>query len=176
MYHRYFLYSRNFINYPTFTHKKMLSPLSSILILLACCCCHLTSADMPICSNPAFYQTNNPVCDINGKYCCECVSFVKRCTGDNGRSTSQWKKGKKVRGNSIAAGTAIATFLGNGGTTFQSGNGHAAIFISQDSKGINVWDQFHKRDGSCKTVAPRYLPFGNPSGSSNDGDKFYVIG
>jgi len=98
------------------------------------------------------------------------------CSGDNARATTAWKKGIKVRGNSIPVGTAIATFLGNGGTSFQSGKGHAAIFISQDSKGITVWDQYNNKDGSCKTVGKRYLPFGNPSGSSNDGDQFYVIG
>ena len=80
-----------------------------------------------------------------------CLSRV--CTGDH-RRTGDWKQGRKVRhanalvisverfvqvrGASIPVGTAIATF-----TSGQYG-GHAAIFISQDTSGIQVWDQVRR--------------------------------
>jgi hypothetical protein len=41
----------------------------------------------------------------------------------------------QVRGASITSGTAIATFP-NG-----KYSGHAAIYVGQDSNGIQVWDQ-----------------------------------
>ncbi|CAF4206851.1 unnamed protein product [Rotaria magnacalcarata] len=103
-----------------------------------------------LCNNPERYSGRS-VCDHSGKiiislfttyslmlllggYCGECVSFVKKCTGDR-RATSQWRQGRKVRAARVPYGTAIATFP-NG-----KYSGHAAIYISQDSIGIQVWDQ-----------------------------------
>ncbi|CAF2600367.1 unnamed protein product [Rotaria sp. Silwood2] len=92
----------------------------------------------------------------------ECVSFVKICTGDR-RKTDQWRRGAKVRGSNIASGTAIATF------PYGKYKGHAAIYISQDRSGIQVWDQWKGHSVSQRTI--RW----NGSGLSNNGDSFYVI-
>ncbi|CAM2718038.1 unnamed protein product [Rotaria socialis] len=130
------------------------------------------------CNNPERYSGRN-VCDHSGKiiislfttysrmlllgdYCGECVSFVKKCTGDR-RATSQWRQGKRVRTTRVPYGAAIATFP-NG-----KYSGHAAIYISQDSVGIQVWDQWRGHTVSKRTI--RW----NGTGLSNNGDSFYVI-
>ncbi|CAF2832439.1 unnamed protein product [Rotaria sp. Silwood2] len=116
------------------------------------------------CGNPSQYSGKS-LCDHLGKlvfplliicnyllflggYCGECVSFIKICTGDR-RTTSQWGKGIKVRGANIASG-------------------HAAIYMSQDSNGIRVWDQWVGHPISQRTI--RW----NGSGISNNGDSFYA--
>jgi hypothetical protein len=77
-----------------------------------------------------------------------CVDFVKAAAGLP-RITA-WREGAPVRGNPhIARGTAIATFEPDGSYTSESGN-HAAIYLSQDDRGIWVYDQWrgqpvHKR-------------------------------
>ncbi|CAF3199214.1 unnamed protein product [Rotaria socialis] len=113
------------------------------------------------CNNPERYSGRN-VCDHSGDYCGECVSFVKKCTGDR-RATSQWRQGKRVRTTRVPYGAAIATFP-NG-----KYSGHAAIYISQDSVGIQVWDQWRGHTVSKRTI--RW----NGTGLSNNGDSFYVI-
>ncbi|CAF0901416.1 unnamed protein product [Rotaria sordida] len=113
------------------------------------------------CGNPSQYAGRS-LCDPSGGYCGECVSFVKICTGDR-RTTHQWRPGTRVRGANIASGTAIATFP-NG-----KYRGHAAIYISQDKNGIQVWDQWKGHPVSRRTI--RW----NGSGLSNNGDSFYVI-
>jgi hypothetical protein len=51
--------------------------------------------------------------------------------------TTQWRKGALVKGHrNLAAGTVIATFNESG--HYQ---GHAAIYESQTTTGINVIDQ-----------------------------------
>ncbi|CAF0875451.1 unnamed protein product [Adineta ricciae] len=113
------------------------------------------------CSNPGQYGGKS-LCDHAGGYCGECVSFVKICTGDR-RSTGQWVRGVKVRGAGIPYGTAIATFP-NG-----KYYGHAAIYTGQNADGIQVWDQWVGHAVSTRTI--RW----NGSGTSNNGDSFYVI-
>jgi len=88
-------------------------------------------------------------------------------------------KGMKVRGANIAVGTAIATFNLNNGQKYDSkasqpGKGHAAIYISQNSAGIQVWDQWVGHPVSTRTL---YFNGGVPNtkGNSNDGDQFFVI-
>jgi hypothetical protein len=66
------------------------------------------------------------------------------------------------------AGTVIATF--NAAGTYE---GHAAIYVSQTSDGVNVYDQY-VTPPSPKAVGPRTLRWGAP-GNSNNGDKFYVV-
>ncbi|WP_152554925.1 BPSL0067 family protein [Serratia sp. DD3] len=70
-----------------------------------------------------------------------------------------------VKGATIATGTAIATFN-------QRGNyeGHAAIYIKQDKKGIYVYDQWTSRP-----LNERLIIFRGYGDVSNDGDQFYVI-
>lgn len=68
-----------------------------------------------------------------------------------------------MRGSNLQSGTGIATFP-NGRYS-----GHVAIYVSQDSKGIRVWDQWRG-----KAVSQRTISFGG-RGLVNDGNNYYVI-
>ncbi|CAM4803898.1 unnamed protein product [Rotaria magnacalcarata] len=96
------------------------------------------------CINPSRYS-GQTVCDPFGRKCGECVSFVKKCTGDE-RKTSQWRQGRKVRDASISSGTAIATFPDG------AYSGHAAIYMGQDHNGIHVWDQWRGHPVSQRII------------------------
>jgi hypothetical protein len=102
-----------------------------------------------------------------------CVDFVKVAAGVP--RTGAWQEGALVRGNShIERGTAIATFDSDDSYTSESGN-HAAIYLSQDDRGIWVYDQWRGRP-----VHKRLIPFEGGSGAkwgskSNDGKRFAVI-
>jgi hypothetical protein len=102
-----------------------------------------------------------------------CVDFVKAAAGVP--RTAAWQEGAPVRGNpQIARGTAIATFEPDGGYTSESGN-HAAIYLSQDDRGIWVYDQW-----SGQPVHKHLIRFEGGSGGkrgskSNDGTRFAVI-
>jgi len=88
--------------------------------------------------------------------------------------TIKWKAGEKIKGNmSIPKGTAIATFFDGVYPNKLHGN-HAAIYISQDSKGIWVIDQFVTSNPQRQYINKRRLDFGDPK-SSNNGNLFYVI-
>lgn len=104
----------------------------------------------------------------------QCVAFVKAAAGTP--ATSFWKEGIKVRGNgsSLKAGTAIATFTDGAYPSHVTGN-HAAIFISETSDGIWVYDQW-KSATSTQPVHKRLIRFrGGVGSASNDGDRFSVI-
>lgn len=111
--------------------------------------------------------------DGAGNFPGECVSIVKKFCAPAMPPTKQWRRGAKVQGKKdVRGGTAIATFQTNG--RFKSRDGHAAIFVDQDDKGITVWDQFnHPKKG----VGTRYLPFKNSKDvtDGNDGSNFYII-
>jgi hypothetical protein len=102
-----------------------------------------------------------------------CVDFVKVAAGVP--LTAAWREGVTVRGNrNIEPGTAIATFESDGSYTSESGN-HAAIYLSQDDRGIWVYDQWQGR-----AVHKRLIPFEGGGGAkwgskSNDGRRFAVI-
>jgi hypothetical protein len=102
-----------------------------------------------------------------------CVDFVKVAAGVP--RTGAWQEGALVRGDShIVRGTAIATFDADGSYTSESGN-HAAIYLSQDDRGIWVYDQWRGQP-----VHKRLIPFEGGSGAkwgskSNDGKRFAVI-
>lgn len=76
-----------------------------------------------------------------------CVSLIKTCS--EAPHTKHWKQGAKVLNQTkLTPGTVIATFK-NGRYPNKTG-WHAAIYISHDSDGIWVWDQWkgkpvHKR-------------------------------
>lgn len=93
----------------------------------------------------------------------ECVALVKVACG--APRTTYWRKGMQVKNNgaSIRRGTAIATFS-NG-----SYEGHAAIYLSQDSSGIHVVDQWRTHPASTRVIR-----WGG-NGTSNDGNQFYVV-
>lgn len=100
--------------------------------------------------------------------CGQCVSYVKKvCPALP--ATASWKKGAAVKDNvHISPGTVIATFDAHGNY-----RGHAAIYVGQDSVGINVYDQY-VTPPSPKAVGPRPLRWG-AHGVSNNGDNFYVV-
>lgn len=101
----------------------------------------------------------------------ECVTFVQQAAG--APVTATWKQGAAVRGNlSLAKGTAIATFDTNGKyANLKTGN-HAAIYVSQDTLGLFVYDQWRSQG----KVLKRHIRFNGGKGSaSNDGDAFSVI-
>ncbi|CAF4242701.1 unnamed protein product [Rotaria socialis] len=134
--------------------------INTFLILLATTFFGLISVTNGIsCRNPGGYE-GRKVCDQFGGQCGQCVSFVKVCTGDQ-RATWQWKQGAKVRNAPISYGTGIATFR-NG-----QYSGHAAIYVGQNSNGIQVWDQWVGHLVSSRTI--RW----NGNGISNNGDSFY---
>jgi hypothetical protein len=102
-----------------------------------------------------------------------CVDFVKAAAGVP--RTAAWREGAEVRDNpQIAPGTAIATFESHGSYTSEAGN-HAAIYLSQDDRGIWVYDQWRGQP-----VQKRLIRFEGGSGAksgikSNDGRRFAVI-
>lgn len=85
--------------------------------------------------------------------------------------SSQWIEGPKVKGKTdLPSGTAIATFI-NGKYPSKSHGNHVAIYISQDAKGITVFDQWVGRPAGYRVIL-----FKKGSGDpSNDGDAFSVI-
>jgi len=107
----------------------------------------------------------------SGKNQGECATGVQVVFIEAGKPlglTRTWKQGKKVRGNKIAPGTAIATFR-NG----RYSNDHAAILIEERSDGLWVWDQFNT---PRKAWGKRLLPFNAPQNDrSNNGNLFYTI-
>ena len=110
-----------------------------------------------ICNDPDKYDDNQYHGESN-----ECVALVKQACG--APQTLLWKKGIQVKGNSISRGTAIATF--NSSNKYE---GHAAIYLSQNTTGISVIDQWNGHPSSKRT-----LRWGG-NGRSNDGNQFHVI-
>jgi hypothetical protein len=103
-----------------------------------------------------------------GKFKGQCAALVQHfgC-----HVTNSWRRGARVKGNNkIREGTCIATFEGNLYPGRDHGN-HAAIYISQTSEGINVYDQW-----TGKKPSPRLLRFKKDmSDPSNNGNCFSVI-
>lgn len=102
----------------------------------------------------------------------ECVALVQHYA--KAPTTMHWKEGAKVKGTrNLSTGVAIATFSKGRYGNRRTGN-HAALYLSQDSHGIWVIEQYRNiKDGH---IAKRYIPFRNGAGSaSNDGDAYSVI-
>jgi hypothetical protein len=124
--------------------------------------CTRTSTLGPFNSHPVDSTRRHP------DYCGQCVSYVTTVCPTIPVGTSNWKKGAKVKGNTtIVEGTAIATFNETG-----QYYGHAAIYVSQDEKGITVYDQWIT--GTGKAIGQRVLRWG-AAGIANNGEGFYVI-
>ncbi|WP_341675584.1 BPSL0067 family protein [Niveibacterium sp. SC-1] len=105
----------------------------------------------------------------------QCVALVKQYT--KAPASSLWREGATAKGDlQLKKGTAIATFTGGVYANHASGN-HAAIYISQDSAGLTVVDQW----SASGTIRLRRLPFlgrdknGAYVTPSNNGDAFAVI-
>lgn len=115
-----------------------------------------------VCSNPESYQGK-----VVGDG--QCVALVQRAAGVP--HTSTWQPGARVKdAASIPVGTAIATFINGVYPNNDHGN-HAALYISHDSYGIKVWDQWKGKAVSKRTIAYKE----GDNDPSNDGDFFYVI-
>ena len=98
-----------------------------------------------------------------------CVAYVKAAAGCP--HTSRWAEGKAVRGNKIPKGTAIAVFQGGTYNNHTDGRSHAAILISQNADGLNVYDQW-----VGQVVHERLIRFKGGQGKPvNDGDAYCVI-
>ncbi|HZV66166.1 MAG TPA: BPSL0067 family protein [Telluria sp.] len=76
----------------------------------------------------------------------ECVEFVRQVTG--ARGTPLWTQGANVLDSPpgiIRRGTAIATFDAGGKYPKDKHGKHAAIYLSHDSIGIRVLDQWNSQ-------------------------------
>ncbi|MDR0634975.1 MAG: BPSL0067 family protein [Azoarcus sp.] len=105
----------------------------------------------------------------------ECVAAVKALAfGGKAVPTSLWRRGKKVFGNDILPGTAIATFpvmLGKD-ERFRF-KGHSAIFLGYLGEiGIEVYDQY---PDPPKPFGKRLIKNDCSRSTSNNADSFYVI-
>ncbi|MFH5252912.1 hypothetical protein CFB52_003590 [Burkholderia sp. AU18528] len=105
----------------------------------------------------------------------ECVALVKVHTKVG--ATSGWRPEKTVKGDStIRPGTVIATFENERYPNKSYGN-HAAFYLSQDSKGIYVIEQWR----SLSKIRKRHIRFqgkdrnGRYIDPSNNADAFSVV-
>jgi len=104
----------------------------------------------------------------------ECVTLTKRVA--RLPHASLWQKGEKVKGNLLLKrGTIIATFDKEERYTSDTfGQSHAAIYLGQDSTGIQVLDQW--RGPPAQEVHERTIHFeGGRVEPAQDGDQFYVV-
>ena len=101
-----------------------------------------------------------------------CVPFVQEAAGCP--VTSQWNEGANVQETytTIAAGTAIATFVDGAYENKKSGN-HAAIFVAGDADGIDVWDQWLGQPVHKRRIRFRSEKW--QGSASNNANKFSVI-
>ncbi|CAL6039809.1 BPSL0067_family protein [Hexamita inflata] len=79
----------------------------------------------------------------------------------------------QLQGNRIQSGTCIASFQYSASKGyFYDGSigGHAAVFVSQDSTGITVYDQW-----KTQPCHKRFIRFKGDGSKQNDGNEFYVI-
>jgi hypothetical protein len=145
-------------------------------------CSHTPDVDLPgVTVSNQVTEFRAPLADIKkfdgkslgyGKFNGECAAGVQWALRQNNIMiglTGTWKQGRKVRGNDISPGTAIASFR-NG--VYQ--NDHAAIFVSQDANGITVYDQFNhpKKNWGMRVL---YFDLKTKGDYSNDGEYFYTI-
>lgn len=81
----------------------------------------------------------------------QCAALVMHYTRV-GRADN-WREGAVVRGNkTIKKGTAVATFVNGRYPNKEHGN-HAALYVSQDSNGIVVVDQWTGKEAGKRTLA-----------------------
>ncbi len=98
----------------------------------------------------------------------QCVALAQ-ATSDVGL-TSTWVPGSQVEGNTnLAPGTVIATFGADGQYTNTVGQSHTAIYLGQNSSGIQVEDQYAGQPAYVHTIA------WTTTNSYESGAKFYVV-
>lgn len=102
----------------------------------------------------------------------QCVALVQAANPSIGL-TRTWTCGAAVRGNTaLRPGTAIATFDGSARyANAMDGSSHAAIYLGQNERGIQVMDQW-----AGSKAAVRTIPWTNPGGkAANTGSAFHVV-
>jgi hypothetical protein len=75
----------------------------------------------------------------------ECVALVRAWT--NAPPSGTWHAGDKVLGNhTLTRGTVIATFVDG------HYDGHAAIYLGENTEGIQVYDQWNGQVAHTRTI------------------------
>ena len=99
-----------------------------------------------------------------------CVAFTREAA--DMPHTSLWTRGMRVRGQTLARGTAIATFGASGKYENRTdGTSHVAILEGEEDNGLRVWDQWLGR-----AVGSRLIRFKGGSGLPvDDGDAYHVV-
>lgn len=129
------------------------------------------TASLVVCEEKA--RNNDWVNKVPDQGSKECVASVKAlCNGIP--QTTQWRRGKKVKGNSISPGTA--TFPRKVGDTFLF-SGHAAIFVRDTGSGIEVYDQWKPStlNPAGKRFSKRVIRYKCSGHVSDDGEAFFVV-
>lgn len=101
----------------------------------------------------------------------QCVAYVQAAS--LAPSTGSWHAGIKVLTAGpgvISKGTVIATMVDGHYPNHASGN-HAAIYLSHDSHGIYVLDQWLGQPVHYRTIHDH----GNSGSASNDAGQYYVV-
>lgn len=102
----------------------------------------------------------------------QCVALVTALNPGIG-STAHWVCGEAVRGNTgLQPGTVIATFDRSGRyANATDGSSHAAVYLGQNERGIQVLDQWSGRPAGLRTIR-----WTNPGGAAADtGTAFRVV-
>lgn len=117
----------------------------------------------------------------SGDWGTQCVALVQMgppaAGSSNPPGTSSWRRGISVKSapaNTIQKGTVIATFTPAGTYPNKAeGSRHAAVYISHDSKGITVIDQWDTKT----TPSQRVLSFvGDDQPRAVDkGDQYFIV-
>jgi len=106
-------------------------------------------------------------------YTGSCLRGVQVLEGDTGKLYSgKLKQGKLVKGSSLTAGTVIASGWENGKYPNKSSGNHVAVYHSQDSQGITVYDCWSNRAWASRVIRFKGV---NAGDASNNGDLFYVV-
>jgi hypothetical protein len=90
-------------------------------------------------------QLTGQYINVDGAYGAQCWDLVAYVTGQRGL-TKNWKRGANVMSSgNIPIGTAIATFLGPGGSYDNGGTQHTGIFAGYGNQngvsGFYIWQQ-----------------------------------
>lgn len=102
----------------------------------------------------------------------QCVALVQSASPSVG-STHTWTCGEAVQGNTnLRPGTAIATFEASGHyANATDGNSHAAIYLGQNERGVQVLDQWSGNPAAVRTIP--WVNSGNTA--ANTGSAFHVV-
>ncbi len=101
----------------------------------------------------------------------QCVALVKAIHPGLGFTTT-WQRGPAVQGNmALQPGTVIATFAADGRyTSATDGSSHTAIYLGQNTTGVEVLDQWRGQPAAVRTI-----PWTSPGGSAADNGRRYFV-